>query len=101
MKNFALCKYYLNFVPHNSDNTHSIVIETYLLGNGTTGGRMIESLLKTENLDNPKIQKWNQAISLLESMLLVMACNGVKIDTIGFNEGVRCYITNLRNNLEM
>ena len=83
-----------------SDGEHyEIVIETTQRPDGTIGAKTTKSLLKTQHLNLGSIESWNESIDMLESMMIVQACHGVNLEEPGYVEGVRCYVTSLRNRL--
>lgn len=78
-----------------SGEVHQIVIEVVDRADGTKGGRTTESLLMTQDLNDFRVKLWNQAIDLLESMLIVQACHGVNISSPGYIAGVKCYVQSI------
>ena len=79
--------------------THRIVIQTSRREDGTIGARTIDSLLMTQDLNDFRVKLWNQGIDMLESMMIVQVCHGVKITSPGYIAGVRCYVQSLANRL--
>ena len=79
--------------------SHRITLHVTRREDGTVGARMIDSLLMTQDLNDFRVKLWNQGIDMLESMIIVQVCHGVDIEAPGYVEGIRCYVTSLRNRL--
>jgi hypothetical protein len=88
----------LDFVTRDGEQ-HRVVVETMDRVDGTLGARMTESLLMTQDLNDFRVKLWNQAIDLLESMMIVQVCNGLDITSPAYVEGVRVYVESVRNRL--
>ncbi len=65
-------------------------IETSVRKDGTTGGKMIKSLLCDRFLETNCVQRFNSIMDIVESTVLVHACQGVDVTSKGYVEGVRC-----------
>ena len=78
---------------------HKITVALTRREDGTMGARTIDSLLMTQDLNDFRVKLWNQGVDMLESMIIVQACHGVNIEDAGYVEGIRCYVTSLRNRL--
>ncbi len=79
---------------------HTIAIDRVQnYADGTVGAKTVKSLLMTQDLNDFRVKLWNQAIDLLESMMIVMVVKGGNIEEPAFVEGVKCYVTALKRRL--
>ena len=76
--------------PVRFGGAQDIVLKLEQQPDKTWKGRMVKSLLMTRFLDVPSVQRFNQDIDMIESLILVHACYGVDVEAPSYIEGIRC-----------
>ena len=78
----------LDFQARDKSNV-TVAVETEVCRDGVVRGRMRNSMLCTTFLGTNCVQKFNSLIDIVESTILIHACQGINVASPAYIEGVK------------